>query len=706
MILSRVWYVLLGAAVVVALYALYVAVGQFNRTTTHSLAEGLASDSQTVEWKLKIDSRRRLDGLLGGAVDPTLQGALVAASTAKDGKIPQKSRDDAKKALSSLGTALADPKAGNLPETLPDVLFAVDRDGRVVAYVTGPNAKDFSAPDDFELGGYPAVFDALHGWLRDDAWLWGSKMYFVVARPVEFDVTQRPAGAIVGLKEVNEGFAKNIADNTRSSIAFYANGQRIAAASSVDGFDTEKLDAVPSELPKLASDESYTKPDTARSDVHWLTDDVGAMYARLPGDVWSLGGGFAVVRAKTSLMSPYGFLSGADKKDAQNVPWWLLITVVLVAGIFGIGFTVLEHTLPLRELVMQATRFRTGAMDRLQVARFRGSYRLAAQFVNEGIDSAIEKSGGQTRKPADLEQILGPAPAQPAMSAFAFPPPDGGMSPVPPTPGPPASSSQSHSGPRPMPQHGPQQPMHHPPQPQYHAQPQQQHQAPPPQQQHHAPPPAQFAPPPAQHAPPAHRQGPPAFEAPPTVPFAGPPPGGAVPPPPQTSPMLASQTPFTPIMPNPAAAGFPAGASQRQAPAPQPAVGAHAPAHTPPAVQARPPPPSGSGARAAPASSGASGGEDEDATMVGNVPAEVMAQATGENRRADEAAEWLTVYDDFIRTKKQCGEATDGLTFEKFSHTLKKNRDQLIARHGCKKVKFSVYVKEGRASLKATPIKE
>jgi hypothetical protein len=67
---------------------------------------------------------------------------------------------------------------------------------------------------------------------------------------------------------------------------------------------------------------------------------------------------------------------------------------------------------------------------------------------------------------------------------------------------------------------------------------------------------------------------------------------------------------------------------------------------------------------------------------------------------------WLTVYDDFIRTKKQCGEATDGLTFEKFSHTLKKNRDQLIARHGCKKVKFSVYVKEGRASLKATPIKE
>ena len=98
--------------------------------------------------------------------------------------------------------------------------------------------------------------------------------------------------------------------------------------------------------------------------------------------------------------------------------------------------------------------------------------------------------------------------------------------------------------------------------------------------------------------------------------------------------------------------------------------------------------------------------DDDDATMVGHVPAEVMAQATGENRIVDDNAEWLGVYEDFIRTKKQCGEPTDGLTFEKFQHTLKKNRDALIARHHCKRVRFSVYVKEGRASLKATPVKD
>ncbi len=93
--------------------------------------------------------------------------------------------------------------------------------------------------------------------------------------------------------------------------------------------------------------------------------------------------------------------------------------------------------------------------------------------------------------------------------------------------------------------------------------------------------------------------------------------------------------------------------------------------------------------------------------MVGAVPAELLAQATGETRApTEEVAEWLSVFDDFVRMKRQCGEQVDGLTFEKFSQTLKKNRDTLIQRHGCRRVKFSVYVKDGRASLKATPVKD
>ncbi len=604
MILSRLWYVLLGAAVAVALYVVFVAVGQYNRQTTLALKEGLASDSQTVDWALKIDARRRLDALLAGSVDPTLQQALVAANGVKDGKAPEKAKADAKKALSSVN------------ETIPadwrdDALFAVDRDGHVVAEL---GYDTIAGNDDFELGGYPAVNDALHGWLRDDVWVLGSKMYVVVARPVEFDATQRPAGAIVGLKEVNNRFAEDLAKRARTNVAFYASGQRVAGGVGVEGFDAEKLDAVGNDL-KNVVDKTYG--DTGHSDVHMFSDDLGAMYARLPGDASTLGGGFAVVRGKTSLAGPMGFLSTADDKDKANVPWLLLVGVVIAAALIGILLTLIEHTNPLKELVMQADRLKSGVMDGLQVARFRGAYRLAAQSLNQGMERAIEKAGGVTRKPADLESILGPAPAQPSMSAFSFPMADGAAAAaipvnVPPPPVVPAAGSPAVPvGPAPIPR----------------------------------PVPAGIS-----------KETPPVVVpmVPPSAGRAAPPPGRPQGPPPPVNP--------------------------RPAPAPAPA----------------PPPFAG----------GDDDGDDE-ATMVGAVPAELLAQATGENRAAsEEAAEWLTVYEDFVRTKKKCGEPTDGLSFDKFSHTLKKNRDALVQRHACKRVKFSVYVKEGRASLKATPVRE
>ena len=102
-------------------------------------------------------------------------------------------------------------------------------------------------------------------------------------------------------------------------------------------------------------------------------------------------------------------------------------------------------------------------------------------------------------------------------------------------------------------------------------------------------------------------------------------------------------------------------------------------------------------------------GEEDEATVVAPAPSELLAQSQpGANLSKPETdtAEWMTVYDDFVRTKKQCGEPTEGLTFEKFQATLKKNRDALITRHNCKRVRFSVYVKEGRASLKATPVRD
>jgi hypothetical protein len=65
-----------------------------------------------------------------------------------------------------------------------------------------------------------------------------------------------------------------------------------------------------------------------------------------------------------------------------------------------------------------------------------------------------------------------------------------------------------------------------------------------------------------------------------------------------------------------------------------------------------------------------------------------------------------SVYDQFVAVKQSCNEPTTGLTYQKFSEKLIKNRDDLMAKTGCKEVRFTVYVKDGKAALKATPVKE
>jgi hypothetical protein len=41
------------------------------------------------------------------------------------------------------------------------------------------------------------------------------------------------------------------------------------------------------------------------------------------------------------------------------------------------------------------------------------------------------------------------------------------------------------------------------------------------------------------------------------------------------------------------------------------------------------------------------------------------------------------------------GRSTEGLTFEKFQATLKKNRDALMQRHSCKRVRFPLTSRMG-----------
>ena len=73
---------------------------------------------------------------------------------------------------------------------------------------------------------------------------------------------------------------------------------------------------------------------------------------------------------------------------------------------------------------------------------------------------------------------------------------------------------------------------------------------------------------------------------------------------------------------------------------------------------------------------------------------------------ADEDEEhWKAVYQDFLRVRTDCGEPHEGVAYERFREKLHKNRDQLVERYGCRTVRFQVYVKEGKAALKASPVR-
>jgi hypothetical protein len=66
---------------------------------------------------------------------------------------------------------------------------------------------------------------------------------------------------------------------------------------------------------------------------------------------------------------------------------------------------------------------------------------------------------------------------------------------------------------------------------------------------------------------------------------------------------------------------------------------------------------------------------------------------------------WRETYDAFRELKLQLGEPADRLSFEKFAAKLKRNRADLLAKHRCKGVRFSVYEKDGRAAIKASAIR-
>jgi hypothetical protein len=85
--------------------------------------------------------------------------------------------------------------------------------------------------------------------------------------------------------------------------------------------------------------------------------------------------------------------------------------------------------------------------------------------------------------------------------------------------------------------------------------------------------------------------------------------------------------------------------------------------------------------------------------------ASAAAAAAPAGEAGEEEQHWREVFRDFVRTRAECGESAEGLTYERFRQKLESNKSALVTKYGCKTVRFQVYVKDGKAALKATPVR-
>jgi hypothetical protein len=81
------------------------------------------------------------------------------------------------------------------------------------------------------------------------------------------------------------------------------------------------------------------------------------------------------------------------------------------------------------------------------------------------------------------------------------------------------------------------------------------------------------------------------------------------------------------------------------------------------------------------------------------------APAAAADPTVDEEGHWRETFEDFLRVRAECGEPAQGLPYERFRQKLQANKATLVAKYGCRTVRFQVYVKEGKTALKATPVR-
>jgi hypothetical protein len=651
---SKLWLCLVTLAAALAVALALLAPRPLDRDLEHEAGLRLTQAQQAATQVLKLNARRWMDTSAQVAADAVLVSSLEQASS------PRGPAD-----LTIVHKTVQD-KLRDFNEKLKvDLLLATDVRGRVIARagIEEGEYKDF-------VDGFPLVSDALRGLRGDDSWSLNGKLYRVAASPVI--AKDKYVGTLVIGQEVSSELALQLKQLLEVDVAFLLRGRVLASSSQAQV--VQKLPVLPQLNDEKQLQEllrvGHSQPLTVDADGKaWLV-----VLAPFAGEASGHKAAFALMMPRPGAPPINVMIQNLiQPSELKTLPWMTLAPVgggLLIALVLGLILMRLEADRPQRRMAREAQALARGEIQRLDDDKHPGKLGTVARAVNTTLDrlAASSRPGPQplVRNPDAV--LRGAGPAGPTSFSGKHEPSLRTPTPLPaPAPPPPPSlygqelsdaGTGMGGGPnisRPtLDLRG----------------------------QAEVKPTLDFRP--AVRKPVEDYDPPPSSET--SAPDA------------LTSPKMQLQ-PLTDTDALPTSVKTPDdGPDMVDGPSLLPPLNSSAL----PAVPTQP------------------GGRpfDDEPTTAASSAGELAKMVQQEKKIAEkehlapplspaEAAletELQQVYHDFIETKQRLGEPTEGVTYDKFVVKLKANRQQLITRYNCKTVKFQVYVKDGKAALKATPV--
>jgi hypothetical protein len=590
-----------------------------SREAEFQLGEQLRRDRIEAELWMRLDARLRLDALASIAIEPEVRQTLRSSS----GRLGTPAVTTRKRLSQKLNTLNA-----KLEEGKGDMVFAVDAEGEVVATL------DKNAVGSERLGKMPLVRDALHGFMRDDVWVYNGKVFRMAARPV-FD-GGRYVGAVVHGMEVGDDLARRLGSKLpKASVVFFFRDSLIGAH--VGGAAAPSSAELKSALTQAPADPGEV------SDSIEIGERALALASPIRGEAAHAQVGYIIGR-KGSTVGLGGLFANTFKEDVASLPWLVVIGIPLLLLFLGLFLLYLEHDKAVGILRSASESLAKSRVGSLPEGELRRHYRKIAENFNVALRAGVGfKEDRAQRASVDLDHILSTTRESADAGYFGFPEeaptakqvaldsqPDVKLAAVSPPMTPIKAASLGTAA----------------------------------------------AAPPGHGVPTAPQQGTPTAR-------------------PDGAPTARPQRPPS-SRPKRSPSSWPARAPSSRHPVA--ATVRHSEEQLTPAPDDPPTRPN------AMLDDYAGFDDPQDNTQVKHVPQSLL-EASAPAAQGEET-HFREVFDQFVATQKECGASVSGLTFDKFARKLHAAREQVMKRHDAASVHFTVYVKEGRAALKASPVKQ